>query len=317
MPSKEEPAAADPGETPASATADAWEIEPFARSLGSAAPATVKAYRSDLGAFVQWASRAATQGPAAVDRLVLRRYLAYLGTRRYARRTIARRASALRRYFAWQVRTERLEVDPSAGLSVPAGHGRLPRVLRQDELDSLLDAPPARVDGDHPAVRQRDDAVLELLYGSGLRVAELCGLRPADVDLSRSTVTVWGKGAKQRQVPMSAPAVEAVAGWLQHGREALTTSLSPADAVFLNRRGSRLGTRDVRRILDRRASAPTHPHALRHTFATHLLDGGADLRAVQELLGHADLATTQHYTHVSKERLRAVHGEAHPRARPT
>jgi site-specific recombinase XerD len=298
------------------AAADAWETERFARSLGSVAPATLRAYRADISAFVAWASRSATPGPVAVDRLVLRRYLAYLETRRYARRTIARRASALRRYFAWQVRTERLAVDPAAGLSAPAGHARLPRVLRQDELDVLLDDPPARVEGDDPAVRRRDDAVLELLYGSGLRVAELCALRPGDLDLAASTVTVWGKGAKQRQVPMSASAVEALLIWLEQGRDALSTPASPADAVFLNRRGKRLGTRDVRRILDRRAPAPTHPHALRHTFATHLLDGGADIRAVQELLGHADLATTQHYTHVSKERLRAVHEEAHPRARP-
>ncbi|HEV2070851.1 MAG TPA: tyrosine-type recombinase/integrase [Acidimicrobiales bacterium] len=316
MRSKDEPAAADPAEGPASGAADAWEVELFARSLGSAAPATVRAYRTDLAAFVEWTSRSARRHPAAVDRLVLRRYLAYLGTRRYARRTIARKASALRRYFAWQVGTKRLGVDPSAGLSVPAGSGRLPRVLRQEELDSLLDDPPARVEGDDPAVRRRDDAVLELLYGSGLRVAELCGLRPDDIDLIGGTVTVWGKGAKQRRVPLSAPTVEALSGWLSGGREALLTPVSPIDAVFLNRRGKRLGTRDVRRILDRRAAAPTHPHALRHTFATHLLDGGADLRAVQELLGHADLATTQHYTHVSKERLRAVHGAAHPRARP-
>ena len=314
--SKEEPAAAaDAAETRASGAADAWEIELFARSLGSAAPATVRAYCTDLAAFVEWASRSARRNPAAVDRLIVRRYVAYLGTRRYARRTIARKASSLRRYFAWQLGTERLGADPTVGLSVPAGHGRLPRVLRQDELDSLLDDPPARVDGDDPAVRRRDDAVLELLYGSGLRVAELCGLRPDDIDLVGGVVTVWGKGAKQRRVPLSAPTVEALAGWVSEGRQAMLTPVSPVDAVFLNRRGKRLGTRDVRRILDRRATAPTHPHALRHTFATHLLDGGADLRAVQELLGHADLATTQHYTHVSKERLRAVHGAAHPRAR--
>jgi site-specific recombinase XerD len=127
-------------------------------------------------------------------------------------------------------------------------------------------------------------------------------------------VRVWGKGAKQRIVPLSQPAVEAVAAWLADGRAELVTSESPTDAVFLNRRGRRLSTRDVRRILDRRAASPTHPHALRHTFATHLLDGGADLRAVQEMLGHADLGTTQHYTHVSKERLRSVLDATHPRA---
>ena len=294
-----------------------WEVEVFTTSLTSSAPATVVAYRGDLAAFVAWASRAGVEGPEGVDRLVLRRYLAFLATRRYARRTVARKASSLRRYFAWAARTGRLPADPAAGLSAPSGGGRLPRVLRADELTHLLDEPPAAIDADPPAVRLRDDAVLELLYGSGLRVAELCGLRPGDLDLERRLVTVWGKGSKQRQVPVSRPAAEAVAGWLDVGRAALADERTPPDALFVNRLGRRLGPRDVRRILDRRAVAPTHPHALRHTYATHLLDGGADLRAVQELLGHADLSTTQHYTHVSKERLRSVHEATHPRARPT
>jgi integrase/recombinase XerC len=292
-----------------------WDLEEFGRSLTSVSVATVRAYRTDLRAFTEWAGRAGLGGPAAVDRRTLRRYLAYLGTRRYARRTIARKASALRRYFRWSVRTGRLAVDPCIGLSAPSGGGRLPRVLRPEELHILLDSPPARVDGDDDGVRLRDDAVLELLYGSGLRVAELCGLRPDDLALGERSIRVWGKGAKQRQVPLSVPAAEALAGWLERGRPTLVSDDSPADAVFLNRRGRRLTPRDVRRILDRRAADPTSPHALRHTFATHLLDGGADLRAVQELLGHADLATTQHYTHVSKERLRAVHQASHPRAR--
>jgi integrase/recombinase XerC len=292
----------------------AWDVDGFARSLTAASAATVEAYRRDVTDFVEWAGRGSVESPAAVDRRLLRRYLAHLGTRRYARRSIARKASALRRYFGWLARTGVLPVDPSAGLSAPSGDGRLPRVLRDDEVAVLLDEPPARVDGDAPHVRVRDDAVLELLYGSGLRVAELCGLRPDDLDLRRGTVTVWGKGSKQRQVPVTPPAVEALAAWMADGRAALANDASPADAVFLNARGRRLGPRDVRRILDRRAPEPTHPHALRHTFATHLLDGGADLRVVQELLGHADLSTTQHYTHVSKERLRAVHAAAHPRA---
>jgi site-specific recombinase XerD len=168
--------------------------------------------------------------------------------------------------------------------------------------------------GDEETVALRYQAVVELLYGSGVRVAELCALRPGDVDLPRRLATVWGKGSKQRQVPLSEPSAEAVAAWLVRGRPAMTTPESPDDALLLNRRGRRLTPRDVRRILDRRAASPTHPHALRHTFATHLLDGGADLRAVQELLGHADLATTQLYTHVSKERLRAVYESSHPRA---
>jgi len=293
---------------------DPWRREAFLDSLSSVSSNTVAAYGRDLVGFVTWAERLELAGPDAVDRKVLRRYLAYLATRSYAKRSVARKASALRRYFGWLRRTGVLEVDPTAGLSAPSGDGRLPRVLRDDELRVLLDDPGARADGDPAPVRLRDDAVLEILYGSGLRVAELCGLRPDDLDLTAGTVRVWGKGSKQRIVPLSRPAVEAVAAWLADGRAELVTEQSPTDAVFLNRRGRRLATRDVRRILDHRAAAPTHPHALRHTFATHLLDGGADLRAVQEMLGHADLGTTQHYTHVSKERLRKVLDATHPRA---
>jgi len=287
-----------------------WHAEEFLRSLTAAAPNTVAAYRRDVDAFVDWATRAEMRGPEAVDRLLLRRYLSYLATRRYSRRTIARRASALRRYFGWLHRSGLVGTDPSRGLSAPQGEGRLPTVLRRSDLETLL-SPPA---GDDEPVALRDQAVVELLYGSGLRVAELCGLRPDDLDLHRRLAVVWGKGSKQRQVPLSEPSAEAVAAWLVRGRPALATPASPADALFVNRRGRRLTPRDARRILDRRAASPTHPHALRHTFATHLLDGGADLRAVQELLGHADLATTQLYTHVSKERLRAVYESSHPRA---
>jgi integrase/recombinase XerC len=293
---------------------DPWCRREFEASLHGAAPNTVDAYRRDLAAFAEWAARLGIQAPGAVDRKILRRYVSYLSTRRYARRTVARKAAALRRYFGWLRRVGKVPVDPSAGLSAPSGTGRLPRVLRADELGQLLDQPPVAVDGDPPAVRLRDDAVLEILYGSGLRVGELCGLRPDDIVVDTQQIRVWGKGSKQRQVPLSDPAATALDAWLRHGREALATDQTPADAVFLNRRGRRLTPRDVRRIIDRRAASPTHPHALRHTYATHLLDGGADLRAVQELLGHSDLATTQHYTHVSRERLRSVLHATHPRA---
>ena len=291
----------------------AWHERAFLSSLTSLAPRTLEAYERDLAAFVEWARRGGHEGPASVDRTLLRRYVAHLATRRYARRSIARKVSTLRRYFAWCARQGLAAGDPTLGLSAPGGEGRLPRVLKQDELTRLLDAP-APAAADPPGVRARDDAVLEVLYGSGLRVAELCALDVGDLDLERGRATVWGKGGKQRAVPLSAPAVAALGRWLDHGRDHLRTDRSPASAVFLNRRGGRLGPRDVRRILDRRAAEPTHPHALRHTFATHLLDGGADLRAVQELLGHADLGTTQRYTHVSRERLRAVYDATHPRA---
>ena len=292
----------------------AWQLDAFERSLTSVADSTRRAYATDLAAFADWAERGGVTEPGRVDRVLLRRYLAYLSTRGYARRTMARKAASLRRYFAWLRHVGAVATDPSARLSAPRGEGRLPHVLSRGELEALLDAPPARVDDDDEAVRLRDDAVLELLYGSGVRVAELCGLRRDDVDLASRRVTVWGKRAKQRQVPLSEPAADAVRGWLERGRAALLKDGSPADALFLNRRGRRLGERDVRRILDHRAQSPTHPHALRHTFATHLLDGGADLRVVQELLGHASLETTQVYTHVSKERLFQVHESTHPRA---
>ncbi len=303
-----------------------WAIDEFAKSLTAVAPSTVTAYRRDVTSFVTWAERAGVDGPAAVDRIKLRRYLASLSTKRRAKRTIARSASSLRRYFGWLQRTGAIAADPTAGLSAPRGERRLPHVLRADELHVLLDEPPARVDGDSDAIRLRDDAVIELLYGSGLRVSELCGLRIGDVDPSRHRATVWGKGSKQRLVPLSEPAAAKLRRWLDAGRDQLRVDTQPGDAdetaagqgvpdaLFFNKRGKPLTARDVRRILDHRSPVPTHPHALRHTFATHLLDGGADLRAVQELLGHADLATTQLYTHVSRERLRRVYDAAHPRA---
>lgn len=293
---------------------DLWSLDAFCASLTSVSPATLKAYSSDLSAFISWCERAELTDPRSVSRTTLRRYIGSLATRSYARRTISRKASALRRYFGWLNRTGIIDTDPSAGLSAPGGTGRLPRVLRDDELTAVLDNPPGTTANDSPAIRSRDDAVLELLYGSGLRVSELCGLRPADIDVERRRVLVWGKGSKQRAVPLSNPACDALRQWLDHGRRIMATAESPSDAVFLNQKGRRLGPRDVRRLLDRRAPSPTHPHALRHTFATHLLDGGADLRAVQELLGHADLSTTQHYTHVSKQRLRTVLDATHPRA---
>jgi site-specific recombinase XerD len=288
-----------------------WQVDEFGASLTSLAPSTVEAYRRDVTAFTVWAGRLGIERPSEVDRRVVRRYLAYLGTMQRSSRTVARTLSSLRRWFAWLRRTGAVTADPTAGLVAPKGEARLPHVLRADELHQLLDEPPVRATAE-PAVVVRDDAVLELLYGSGLRVSELCGLRPADVDLHRRTVTVWGKGAKQRVVPMSEPAVAAVGRWLDGVRD-LLAGPEAGGRLFVNRRGRPLTPRDVRRLLDRRSASPTHPHALRHTFATHLLDGGADLRVVQELLGHADLTTTQLYTHVSRERLRRVVDATHPR----
>ncbi len=292
-----------------------FELEGFVRSLASDASATRQAYRGDVEAFAAWANRAGVSDPAKVDRLMLRRYLAYLATRRYSRRTIARKAAALRRYFAWLRRRELIANDPSRRLSAPSGEARLPRVLSPSELAVLLEPSPDGVRATSaPPIAARDDALLELLYGSGLRVAELCGLGLSDVDLPGRSVTVWGKGGKQRRVPMSGPAVEAVARYVGSARGSLVKDATPPGSLFVNLRGHQMTPRDVRRVLDRRSPVPTHPHALRHTYATHLLDGGADLRVVQELLGHASLRTTEIYTHVSTERLVGAYRSAHPRA---
>jgi integrase/recombinase XerC len=289
---------------------DLWRIDDFAHALTSLSDNTVAAYTSDVTAFSQWCARSELLEPGVVKRATVRRYLAHLTTREFARRSIARKIASVRRYYRWLVASGFVEVDPTSGVSVPAGSGRLPRVLDQRELSGLLDGPLR--DGEPDWRRRRDDAVLELLYGSGLRVGELCGLQVSSVSLPTGAAHVWGKGSKERRVPISEPAVAALRRWL-----AVRHDVLPADAgdvLFGNERGRPLTPRDVRRIVDRRSPSPTHPHALRHTFATHLLDGGADLRAVQELLGHADVATTQRYTHVSRERLSAAYREAHPRA---
>jgi integrase/recombinase XerC len=290
-----------------------WRLDEFTDALTGSSANTIGAYRSDLMLFAEWVERSGITSPADVDRLVLRRYVASLTTRQFAKRSIARKVAALRRYYSFLRHRGYVEVDPTVALRAPAGPGRLPRVLEHGEVSALLDKTDTTDSQDEPVWRRRrDDAVLEVLYGSGVRVGELCGLDVDALDLAGGAITVWGKGAKERRVPLSAPAVEALRAWLAIRSEVVDPKAGVA--VFGNERGVRLSPRDVRRILDRRSQRPTHPHALRHSFATHLLDGGADLRVVQDLLGHSDVATTQRYTHVSKQRLRAVYTEAHPRA---
>jgi integrase/recombinase XerC len=289
-----------------------WELDEWLASLTRIAASTRAVYRRDLRDAATALVAAGRDNPSAVTRRDLRGYLARLDRDGYARRTIARKASVLRRYFHWAQRTGRVPTDPSAALSAPRGTAALPRILSASELDGLIDGGVGS--SDRPEIELRDRAVVELLYGSGLRVSELCGLCRGDLSGAKGTISVWGKGEKQRRVPISEPAAAALARWIEEGRPALVNADSPDDRIFLNSHGKALGPRDVRRLLDRRSPTPTHPHALRHTFATHLLDGGADLRAVQELLGHADLATTQIYTRVSRERMREVHRSTHPRA---
>ncbi len=279
-------------------------------------PHTVAAYRRDLDQFDQWLARGKRSAVGDVDRLLLRRYVAFLDARGLARRSIARKISAIRSMLAWAVVHGLVEANAADDVPVPKLDRTLPKVMRAGDAARLCELPP----DDEPA-GLRDRAVLELLYGSGLRVAELCSLDVDDVDVSAARVRVMGKGRKQRQVPMSEPACRAVEAYAAGARaELLRPGTPPAarHALFLNSRGGRLGPRSVRSMLTRYLSAegaaPVGPHALRHSFATHLLDGGADLRVVQELLGHASLATSQIYTHVSTERLKAVYEQSHPRA---
>ena len=332
------------------AAGSSWQMEEFDRWLRARSAATRRAYRADVEAFAEWAARSGCTAPSSVTRVLLRRYLAFLSTRGYARASVARKAAALRAYFGWCRRRGVVADDPAGRLGAPAAAGRLPSVLSHRELALLLDgadpdaaghegadrdgaAPDAAGPGPRgaaargrrrtPELRRRaraeafalqDDAVLELLYAAGIRVSELCGLDRGDLDLAGRVVTVLGKGSKERRVPIHDRAAAALARWLDQGRREVAGPETPSQAVFVNQRGNRLGPRDVRRILDRRSPVPTHPHALRHTMATHLLDGGADLRVVQEMLGHASLRTTQIYTHVSRERLVDIYSGTHPRA---
>ena len=273
--------------------ANRWNIDGFVVSLTAAAPNTVSAYKRDVRLFAEWVSRHGVATPTQVTKAHVRSYVAFLTTSKLARRSIARKKAALSRYFGWLSRNRKIKVDPTLGVKTPSDKGRLPKVLTAEQLRALLEHHP----DEHPHWRHlRDDAVVEMLYGSGLRVSELCSLDIDSIDTRRGVVRVMGKGNKERVVPVGKPAMQAVRAWV------------------LNHRGRRITPRDVPRLIDDPAMSPTHPHALRHTFATHLLDNGADLRAVQELLGHSDVATTQRYTHVSKERLKTAYGASHPRA---
>jgi integrase/recombinase XerC len=270
--------------------------------------------------FVTWAERGGCPAPRDLDRTGLRRYLAYLTTRGYARPSIARKAAALRSFLRYLRRHDVITVDLGRSLRAPKGAARLPRVPRRSEAAALLDDTRREVDEEDPravALALRDVAVLEVLYGAGLRVSECCGLDREDCDLDRRALTVMGKGSKARRVPLGEPAAGALGAYLARGRAVLAGADDPSDAVFLNTRRRRLTTRDARRILEHHPlgdGQALHPHVLRHAYATHLLEGGADLRVVQELLGHTDLATTQIYTHLTRDRLRAVYNATHPRA---
>jgi len=281
------------------------------------APHTVRAYLTDLSGMLEHARRLGRQQLADLDLRTLRSWLAKQQTMGRSRRTIARRASAVRVFTAWLARTGRTPGDPGALLLSPKLDRSLPAVLRADEAADLLGAAARRTEDDSP-VDLRDSALLEVLYATGIRVGELVGLDVDDLDGERRVLRVLGKGRKERVVPYGAPAAEALERWLGLGRPRLAVPES-GPALFLGARGRRIDPRAVRTVVHRRVAevpgAPDlAPHGLRHTAATHLLEGGADLRSVQELLGHASLSTTQLYTHVSTDRLRSAYRQAHPRA---
>jgi integrase/recombinase XerC len=247
----------------------------------------------------------------------LRSWLAHQQVTGRSRTTLARRSTAVRVFTAWLARTGRTPIDVGTSLRSPKTRQTLPPVLRQDEAAELI-AAATRLADDGSAVGVRDVAMLELLYASGVRVGELVALDLDDLDDSRHVLRVFGKGRKERTVPYGVPAARALEAWLTSGRPRLVAP-GAGGALFLGARGGRIDQRAVRTVVHRRIAdvpgAPDiGPHGLRHTAATHLLEGGADLRSVQELLGHASLATTQLYTHVSTDRLRAAYRQAHPRA---
>lgn len=278
---------------------------------------TVRAYIADIGQLLAFAVSVDRESVGDVDLKVLRAWLAQMAEHGCATSTIARRASVVRSFFAWATRTGRLAVDPSLRLASPKARNRLPTVIRSQDIAAVLDGVVARAADEDP-LRVRDLAALEILYGTGIRVGELVALNVDDIDFRRHVIRVMGKGGKQRTVPFGLPADRALMRWVGASRPFVVAAAS-GQALFLGSRGGRWNSRRVRAMVYELLQTDgserlTGPHGVRHSTATHLLDGGADLRSVQELLGHASLNTTQIYTHVSVDRLKETYQRAHPRA---
>ena len=274
---------------------------------------TVDAYGRDVSSLATFLERTGSGLAEAAD-TTLRRWLAQQAALGYARSTIARRAAAVRAFYRFAVHRRLVDANPATLLGAPKVPRLLPVVLRADEAATLVEAPTE----DDPWSR-RDRAILELLYGAGLRVSELCALDLADVDLDRSRLRVFGKGSKEREVPLGDSAVDALRSYLPGARDVVAAGSVDVAALFHNRRKNRIGAREIRSLVERyrrgvAAGRSVSPHTLRHSFATHLMEGGADIRAVQELLGHASLTSTQRYTHVSRGRLFGAYRRSHPRA---
>ena len=295
-------------------------VDDFERHLASErglSRNTVRAYVGDAVSLLGHLVHDGADRLDALDLTVLRSWLAAQRSSGAGRTTLARRSASARAFTAWAVRGGLMAADPGERLASPRAHRALPTVLRAEQAEQAMRASASGAEQDDP-LALRDHALVELLYASGIRVSELCGLDVGDVDHSRRVVRVLGKGAKERAVPYGVPAQKALDDWLNKGRPLLAKGESPA-ALFLGARGRRLDPRTARRVVHDvvgavPGAADMGPHGLRHTAATHLLEGGADLRSVQELLGHATLATTQLYTHVTVERLKAIHDRTHPRS---
>jgi len=278
----------------------------------NASPYTVRNYTTDLLGFFQFLRTKGIGSLKEVDRHVLRDYLSQLMEQSFAKASIARKLSAIRSFYRYLLREEIISTSPIMTTS-PKLDKRLPSFLTIEEIERLLEAPNLST-----PQGQRDRALIELLYASGLRVSELVNLNQEQLNLDSREIRVWGKGSKERMVLMGEPAAKALSAYLEQGRPKLLGN-KKSSALFLNRYGGRIPERRVQRILEKYANIAgidkgVHPHMLRHTFATHLLDGGADLRVVQELLGHANLSSTQIYTHVTKSQARKVYLSAHPMA---
>ena len=296
-------------------------IAAFARHLQverSLSAHTIRAYLGDLESLLKHLESSGVSDISQLQLIHLRSWLANQQVKGGARTTLSRRAVSVRLFTKWAVKNKFLEKDVAATLATPKGHRTLPDVLEIADAKLAMDSLATRAAEEETPISLRDVAMVEMLYATGARVAELCGLDLSDIDYERQTIRVLGKGNKERTIPLGNPAIRALTNWLNDGRDSLKNSLS-GNAVFLGVRGKRIDQRAVRTVVYNALQAiegveRLGPHALRHSAATHLLEGGADLRTVQEILGHASLATTQIYTHVSTERLQKAFKQAHPRA---
>jgi integrase/recombinase XerC len=279
---------------------------------------TIRAYVGDLESLITHLELVGIKDISQLELAHLRSWLANQQVKGGARTTLSRRAVSVRLFTKWAVKNKHLDKDVAATLATPKGHRALPEILEIADAKIAMDSLATRAAEEETPISLRDVAMVEVLYASGARVAELCGLDLSDIDYERQTIRVLGKGNKERTIPLGNPAMKAVKAWLKDGRDSLQNSQSE-NAVFLGARGKRIDQRTVRTVVYIALQAVEGvermgPHALRHSAATHLLEGGADLRTVQEILGHASLATTQIYTHVSTDRLQKVFKQAHPRA---